>query len=277
MKPTSRTFLVAAVGLGVALLSAYEAGTAAQERKSIPPKDRDNPLSKLISGYYFSPLETRALQDDDFDNPGFRWVQQGEGLWMKVDGGAQKACSSCHGSANDTMRGKAAAYPKFDEAAGRVVNFEQQINKCREGKMQAAPWPHGSEELLAMTAYLRMQSRGVPVNVRIDGPAKPAFDAGKQLYTSRMGQLGMSCALCHNEHYGQSFRGTLISQGHSNGFPTYEADAKKFVSLHDRFDACFGLMRAEPFGAGSPEYVALELYVAWRGNGLPIEAPAVRP
>jgi sulfur-oxidizing protein SoxA len=36
-------------------------------------------------------------------------------------------------------------------------------------------------------------------------------------------------------------------------------------------------MRAEPFGAGSPEYIALELYLAWRGNGLPIETPAVRP
>jgi len=69
----------------------------------------------------------------------------------------------------------------------------------------------------------------------------------------------------------------LISQGHSNGFPTFQTDKKKFVSLNSRFDACFSLMRAEPFAAGSADYVALELYLAWRGNGLPIEAPAVRP
>jgi len=277
MSMTNRIRLVAAIGLAMTLLSIFEAGTAAQERKSVPPKDQENPLNKLISGYYFSPLETRALQDDDFDNPGFRWVQQGEGLWTKTEGGARKACSSCHGRASDAMRGKAATYPKFDQDAGRLINFEQRINICREEKMQASPWAFGSDELLAMTAYLRMQSRGIQVNVRIDGSAKPAFDTGKQLYSSRMGQLGMSCALCHNGHFGQSFRSALISQGHSNGFPAFQAETKKFVSLHTRFDACFGLMRAEPFAAGSADYIALELYLAWRGNGLPIETPAVRP
>jgi L-cysteine S-thiosulfotransferase len=269
--------LAAALGLAMTLLSIFEAGTAAQDRKSIQPKDRENPLNKLISGYYFTSLEIRSLQDDDFDNPGFRWVQQGEALWAKTEGGAQKACSSCHGSASDAMRGKAATYPKFEGGTGQLINFEQRINKCREEKMQASPWAYGAEELLAMTAYLRMQSRGIPVNVRIDGLAKPDFNAGKQLYNSRIGQLGMSCALCHNRHYGQSLRGVLISQGHSNGFPTYQAEAKKFVSLHGRFDACFTLMRAEPFAAGSSDYIALELYLAWRGNGLPIETPAVRP
>jgi sulfur-oxidizing protein SoxA len=277
MRMTNGICLVAAIGLAMTLPSICDVGTAAQERKSIQPKDRENPLNKLISGYYFSSLETRALQDDDFDNPGFRWVQQGEGLWAKAEGTAQKACSSCHGRASDAMRGKAATYPKFDDSSGRLINFEQRINKCREDKMQASPWAFGSEELLAMTAYLRMQSRGIAVNARIDGPSNAAFDMGRQLYSSRMGQLGMSCALCHNRHSDQTFRGALISQGHSNGFPTFQAEAKKFVSLHGRFDACFSLMRAEPFGAGSPEYVALELYLAWRGNGLPIEAPAVRP
>jgi sulfur-oxidizing protein SoxA len=143
--------------------------------------------------------------------------------------------------------------------------------------MQAPPWTYGSEELLAMTAFLRLQSRGLPVNVRIDGLAKPDFNTGRQLYNSRMGQLGMSCALCHNEHYGKSLRGALISQGHSNGFPSFQTEAKRFIPLHTRFDACFGLMRAEPFAAGSADYIALELYLAWRGNGLPIETPAVRP
>ena len=277
MSMTNTIRLAAAIGFAMILLSVFEAGTAAQERKSIIPKDRENPLNKLISGYYFSSLETRSLQDDDFDNPGFRWVQQGEGLWTKTEGGAQKACTTCHGSASDAMRGKAATYPKFEQGAGRLINFEQRINTCREEKMQASPWGYGSDELLAMTAYLRMQSRGIPVNARIDGLAKPDFNTGKQLYNSRMGQLGMSCALCHNRHYSQSFRGALISQGHSNGFPAFLAETKKFISLHTRFDACFGVMRAEPFAAGSTEYIALELYLAWRGNGLPIEAPAVRP
>jgi L-cysteine S-thiosulfotransferase len=31
-----------------------------------------------------------------------------------------------------------------------------------------------------------------------------------------------------------------------------------------------------PYAIGSPEFVALELYVASRGNGLSVEGPAVR-
>jgi sulfur-oxidizing protein SoxA len=259
------------------LVVAVSAGVMAQDRKSIAPKDPENPLSKLISGYYFSPLETRALQDDDFDNPGFRWVQQGETLWAKTEGAAQKSCSGCHDTANETMRGKAATYPKFDASAGQVLNLEQRINICRQNKMQATAWAPGSDELLAMTAYLGVQSRGMPLNVAIDGAAKPAFDTGRQLFNSRMGQLGMSCALCHNRHFGQTYRGTSLSQGHANGFPAFQAETKRFIPLQGRFDACFGLMRAEPFSAGSPEYTALELYVTWRGNGLPVETPAVRP
>lgn len=273
MRIAARACLIALVGLAVGLC----AGTMAQERKSISPKDRENPLSKLISGYYFGSLETRALQDDDFDNPGFRWVQQGEALWTKTEGEAQKSCSGCHATANETMRGKAATYPKFDAGAARVVDLEQRINACRQDKMQAAPWPQGSDELLAMTAYLGVQSRGMPLNVAIIGDAKPAFDSGRQLFNSRMGQLGMSCALCHNRHFGQNYRGISLSQGHPNGFPAFQAETKRFISLQGRFDACFGLMRAEPFSAGSPEYTALELYVTWRGNGLPVETPAVRP
>ena len=47
-------------------------------------------------------------------------------------------------------------------------------------------------------------------------------------------------------------------------------------STHRMFAWCNNAMRAEPFPSASEEYLNLELYVAWRGRGLPIEAPAVR-
>ncbi len=267
-----RTWIVAVL-LAIGLPAS---GALAQERKSIPPKDKDNPLTELISGYEFTPLKIRALQDDDFDNPGSAWVSQGEKQWSEVDGEAQKSCESCHNNAMETMRGAATTYPKYQGSAKAVVNLEQRINICRQEQMKAAPWADGSDAMLGMVAYVRLQSRGLPVDVKTDGPARPTFEMGQKLYSSRMGQLGMSCALCHNNHYGASFRGTILSQGHSNGYPAFQARAQKFLSLHQRFQACFGAMRAEPYELGSPEFVALELYLAWRGKGLPIETPAVR-
>jgi sulfur-oxidizing protein SoxA len=46
--------------------------------------------------------------------------------------------------------------------------------------------------------------------------------------------------------------------------------------VHNRFRGCIRDTRAETFPVGSPEFVALELYVHRRGNGLTIEGPAVR-
>jgi sulfur-oxidizing protein SoxA len=221
-------------------------------------------------------LKLRALQDDDFDNPGFTWVTQGEKLWSQVEGGAQKSCASCHQSAPQTMRGIGAGYPKFQEAAKAVVNLEQRINICRQDKMKATPWPYGSDAMLAMTGYLRLQSRGLPIDVQSDGSAKEAFEIGKSLYNTRAGQFNMSCTHCHNDHYGDNLRAEVLSQGHPNGYPSFQAKSQRFISLHERIRRCYTEMRAQPYDLGSPELVALELYLAWRGKGLPVETPAVR-
>jgi sulfur-oxidizing protein SoxA len=36
-------------------------------------------------------------------------------------------------------------------------------------------------------------------------------------------------------------------------------------------------IRAQPFAAGSDEMTALEVYLAYRAMGMPLETPAVRP
>jgi sulfur-oxidizing protein SoxA len=236
--------------LRIALLLAaalHSQSLAAQERKSIRPKDSDNPLTELISGYEFTPLKTRALQDDDFDNPGFAWVSRGERLWSLVEGAARKSCSTCHGSATQSMRAAGAAYPKFEEKVKTVINLEQRINQCRTAQMKAAPWPYESEALLDMVAYVKSQARGLPVDVKTDGPARETFERGRALYEARVGQFGMSCALCHNEHYNKSFRAEVLSQGHSNGYPAYQMKTRSFISLHQRFRNCYVDMRAEPY------------------------------
>jgi sulfur-oxidizing protein SoxA len=42
------------------------------------------------------------------------------------------------------------------------------------------------------------------------------------------------------------------------------------------FQWCNVSVRAEPYALGSPEYLSLELYTAWRSSGLPVETPAAR-
>jgi sulfur-oxidizing protein SoxA len=249
----------------------------AQERKAIQPRDASNPLKELISGYYFLSLPLRAMQDDDFDNPGYAAVAEGERLWGVKDGLERKACADCHRRAADTMGAAGGSYPKFYAGAGKVVTLEQRVNLCRQDQMGAEPWDYDAREMKAMTVFVRGQARGTPVNVATDGEAASVFALGQRAFESRIGQLNISCADCHNARYGQNYGGDILSQGHGNGYPAFSVGAKSLRSLHERFRACNALVRAAPLAAGSDEYVALELYLAWRAAGLPVETPAVRP
>ncbi len=228
------------------------------------------------SGFTYATKETQRIQVDDFENPAMIWVDDGEALWNKAEGEASKSCASCHNDAAESMKGVATVFPKYDPKLGRMKNVEKQINICRTERMKAKPWKLESNEMLAMTVYVRHQSRGMPMNVKVDGEVAPFFEAGKKFYYQRRGQLDLACGHCHVDNPGGQMRANILSQGQSNGFPTYRLKWQRVGSIHRRFRGCNKQVRAIPYKAGSEEYTNLELYVAWRGRGLPVETPAVR-
>jgi sulfur-oxidizing protein SoxA len=228
------------------------------------------------SGYTYLSEEHQQLQDDAFANPGLLWVEHGRELWSQVDGAADASCAGCHGEAAESMRGVRTQSPRFDPRRSRLINLEQQINRCREDRLQAAPYPYESEALLALTTFVSFQSRGLPIDVRIDGPAQLFFEAGKAFFFRRRGQLDLACQHCHEQYAGQRLRGDVVSQGQINGFPIYRHTWQTLGSTHRMFAWCNVSVRAEAYPYGADEYVNLELYLAWRGRGLPVETPAVR-
>ncbi len=228
-----------------------------------------------ISGYIFTAKETNAIQDDDFANPGFLWLDEGQALWNKVDGKAGKSCATCHGVESAMLSDLGTRYPVYNPATGKMQNIEMRINQERK-RMGAKPYKYESKQMLSLTIYMKNQSRGKPMNVSIDGSAAPFFAAGKAFYEKKRGQLDMSCANCHVDSEGKMVRANLLSQGQGNGFPLYRLKWQKPGSLHRRFRGCNKQVRAKPYGYGSNEYVNVELYLAWRSRGLPVETPAVR-
>jgi len=272
--------LLATITLALGLLASsafaktpYHDGTA----EVIKPTDKRHPLSEIVSGYDFRKPMIRDVQDDDFANPAMLIADHGAELWDKVDGSAGKALSAVFaGCAEVPLDQVGAVYPRYHQGAGKVISLEQVINLCRETAMGAKPYKWESRDMLGITAYIRMQSRGARVNVAVDGPASDAFQRGKELYYTRVGQLDMSCAHCHEDNYGNYIRADMLSQGNINGFPLYRLKWNGVGSTHRRFRGCMKNIRATPLPYGHDDYVALELYVAWRGNGLKVEAPAYR-
>ena len=232
--------------------------------------------SEIRSGSAFLQPETRALQEDDFSNPSYLWVDRGAGLFSQVPEGSGEACASCHTSSNRPLEGAAARHPAFDADTASLINLESRINLCRQQHQELPPLAYESDDLLALTGYVASLSRGVPVSVSIDGPAAPYYEAGRTYFFQRKGQLNLACSQCHNENWGKQLRGDTISQGHGNAFPAYRLEWQTFGSLHRRLRDCDAGIRAEPLDFGSELYTAVELYLASRSSGLPMESPGVR-
>ena len=265
-----------AIGLvaGVAFAKTpYHDGSA----EVIKPADKRNPLTEIVSGYDFRKSMIRDVQDDDFENPGMLVADYGGELWETVDGTAGKSLSEVFEQCAEVGVEKAGAiYPRYHEGQGKVMSLEQVINMCRETVMGAKPYKWEKKEMLGITSFVRMQSRGERVEVNVDGKAAKAFARGEEIYYKRIGQLDMSCAHCHEDNYGNYIRADMLSQGNINGFPTYRLKWNGVGSTHRRFRGCMKNIRAKPLPYGHDDYVALELYLAWRGNGLKVETPAYR-
>ncbi len=271
-----RLIKVAIAGLLASLLVTGTAMAAADGKNEAVKPGKDSPLDEVWSGYHFAKKETQALQDDDFDNPGNLWLEQGEALWSKVEGESKKSCQSCHNDAKASMKGVATRYPVYYAPWKKLINLEQRINLCRTKFMKTKAYKWKSNQLLGITIYVAAQSKGMPTNIVLNAKNKPFWEKGKKHYYTRRGQLDMACAHCHENYYGGQIRSNVLSQGQINGFPTYRLKWQKPGSVQRRFKGCNKQVRAKPYKIGSDEYTNLELYVRWRGNGLPIETPAVR-
>ncbi len=230
----------------------------------------------IRSGYEFLQPETQSLQEDDFANPGFLWVDKGEALFSLHPDDGKQACASCHNENIHPVSEAAARYPAIDEQTGKLVNLEARINLCRERYQKRPPLEYESDDLLGLTAYISYLARGVPVAVDITGPARKYYDAGEDYFFLRKGQFNLACSQCHNEHWGDKLRGDTISQGHGNAFPAYRMEWQTFGSLHRRLSDCDTGIRAEPLEYGSETYTAVELYLAKRAEGLAMESPGIR-
>ena len=274
--PLALCLLIAFALIGQPLAGSQNALASDGREKPVKPNDKKHPLKELWSGYYYTNPDLKAMQDNDLRNPAKAWEKYGKKLWSKKEGEEDKACASCHNKAEVSMKGVATRYPVFYEPKNTVINLNDRINLCRQKFMKADTYQDNSEEMTSLLIYLKKQSSGLPLKVKVNGPAKNFFDKGKKFYYTPRGQLNMSCASCHEQSAGKYLRADRLSQGHSNGYPAYRLAWEKPGSLNMRVNACSTLIRAKPLSPQSEDYKALELYLGWRGQGLQVETPSVR-
>jgi len=255
--PVGALALIAALGAFAALAQIAEA-----DRKS---------------GSAFMSAETQQMQRDDGTNPGMLSALDGESLWKTKTGGAAKSCADCHGEAQTSMKGVAARYPAFNEASQTPIDLQGRINQCRQDQQKDTPLAPESSDLLALSAFIGLQSRGMPTAPPDDQRLTPFRERGRALWSQRMGQLNFSCAQCHEDNWGKHLGSAPIPQAHANAYPIYRLEWQGMGSLQRRLRNCMSGMRALAFPYGAQEFIELELYLAQRARGIPVETPGVRP
>lgn len=236
----------------------------------------DIPVGERRSGFDTMGPEARAMQRDDFANPAMLTVREGEMLWSAVHVEGKPSCRSCH-AAPESMKGVAPRYPAFNDKTSAPLDLAGRIQLCQSQQQGIAAAGRESRTLLALEALVAFQSRGMPIRPPDDPRLLASRELGKALFERRMGQLDLSCAQCHTANWGKSLAGTRIPQAHPTGYPIFRLEWQATGSLQRRFRNCMTGVRAEPFAYGSSEFIALELFLRQRAEGMPMDAPGVRP
>jgi sulfur-oxidizing protein SoxA len=170
-------------------------------------------------------------------------------------------------------------YPYFDEDKDEIITLELAINNCRKknGEKPLSYYKGGS--MADISAYMAYTSRGKIIDIKIPNyKAEEAYEAGKKLYFTKVGQLNFSCADCHVYYTGTKLRADITSPaiGHTTHFPVYRSRVGRMVTLHERFAGCLNRVRAKPFKAQLDEYKNLEYFLTYMSNGLEINGPGSR-
>jgi L-cysteine S-thiosulfotransferase len=222
-----------------------------------------------LAGFHYISNELKALQLSSSDNPALLWAQAGQRQFSQQ-------CANCHSV--DSMRAVAVNYPRWSSSANKVISLAGRINQCRIDHLQQSALPRESSQLLQLEAYIALQSKGqIVAGIEKNAATNKLQNLGEQIWNQQLGQLGISCAQCHDKLAGSSLAASIIPQGHPNAYPIYRLQWQGVGSLERRIRSCQTGVRAVPYEYNSQELLALEMYLKARAVGMEHEGLGVRP
>lgn len=269
------TSIMAGLLLGISVVA--HAGPA-EDRSALINEYKHSFPDIKFENYIYGALamnpDAKSQYDDIMAFPPYAIdLDKGQKMWEKPFKNGKKL-SSCFQNGGKNIAGN---YPYFDNAANRVVTFENAINACLKMNGEEE-LKYGEAEMGLLTAYARSLSDGMKVNVKVEGAgALAAYEKGKKYYYARNGQLNFSCASCHVQSAGKLIRSDQLSMmiGQATHWPEFRAGTD-IVTLQKRFMQCQKNMRAKSLKADSEDYNDLEYFLTYMSNSLPMQTPVFR-
>ncbi len=216
------------------------------------------------------------------NNPADIMVANGEQLLGNL--GGEAAFAKYLGVSEDKLPEYIAGFPRYIEKFKMVVGIDQVLQAMMHDAGEK-PFKLKSSDMFDMLAYTKSLANGVKSNIDIDANQhmKDAYALGQKTFDTKRGGRGLSCLSCHAPAViGSVLRTQPLPDLSSKGvavaatWPAYRMTKSSLRTLQRRFQGCMKNALLKVIPIGSPEMVALEVYLTKQAEGTEIAIPGLK-
>ena len=177
-----------------------------------------------------------------------------------------------------------AGFPRYIEKFNMVVGIDQVIQAMMYDAGHK-PLPLKSGNMFDILAYVKSIANGEKSNIDINANQhmKDAYALGQKTFDTKRGGRGLSCLSCHSTAViGSVLRTQPLPDLSNKGvavaatWPAYRMTKSSLRTLQRRFQGCMKNALLKVIPIGSPEMVALEVYLTKQAEGTEIAIPGLK-
>lgn len=217
------------------------------------------------------------------NNPADIMVANGEDLLAQY-GGGDAGLAAFLNVTEEQLPAYLAGFPRYLEDFKQVVAIDQVLQGLMTQKGHK-PFELKSENMFEMSAYAKSIANGEKSNIDINANQhmKDAYALGVKTFNEKRGGRGLACMTCHSpEVIGTVLRTQPLPDLSSKGdapaatWPAYRMTMSSLTTLQSRFQGCMNNALLKVIPLGSPEMVALEVYLTDEAKGTEIAIPGLK-
>ena len=216
------------------------------------------------------------------DNPADIMVANGEELLEEFGGDAGLA--EFLNVSEDDLPAYIAGFPRYLPEFKQVVGIDQMLQGLMS-KNGVKPFKLKSSDMFDLSAYAKSIANGEKSNIDINAnkQMKEAYALGEKTFKQKRGGRGLACMSCHSpEVIGMVLRTQPLPDLSVKGnapaatWPAYRMTKSSLRTQQRRYQGCMNNALLKVIPLGSPEMVALEVYLTKQAKGAEIAIPGLK-
>jgi len=217
------------------------------------------------------------------DNPADLMVANGEELLAEYCGG-EEGVAAFFNVSEDDLPAYIAGFPRYLEEFKQVVGLDQALQGLMS-KNGHKPFKLKSSDMFDMSAFTKSLANGEPsqIDITANQQIKDAYALGEKTFNQKRGGRGLACLSCHSSDIiGGVLRTQPLPDLSNKGvavaatWPAYRMTKSSLRTLQRRFQGCMKNALLKVIPIGSPEMVALEVYLTKQAEGTEIAIPGLK-